>query len=224
MDLKGRPFYKADQVLHFIMNLKCDLPYLMMAFHKSIVESRKIPYCQPDECKEQLKYIYRWFKQDKRCSLLLYGNVGSGKTTMLRMMEEIFKYLIPKDALSITFATADEAFEAYLRREGDFINSICEKDILLLDDLGAEPVKCMKDCMERYPMIYLLSERYDKGLITIVSTNLNQEEITKRYGVRIWDRICENYGRLSFRNGTYRTMIDTIFSGEGGEKTGEGEQ
>lgn len=46
--------------------------------------------------------------------------------------------------------------------------------------------------------------RYDRMLITVLTTNLGDEEICTRYGVRIADRMNETFDAIVFKGTSYR--------------------
>ena len=50
----------------------------------------------------------------------------------------------------------------------------------------------------------LLAYRYDARKHTIISSNLGDEELALKYGVRIFDRILETYDRITYEFKGYR--------------------
>jgi DNA replication protein DnaC len=56
-----------------------------------------------------------------------------------------------------------------------------------------------------YPIIDILTKRYDMQLFTIITTNLTPAEIREKYGDRIADRMNEMMVKIIFNNPTYRT-------------------
>ena len=76
-----------------------------------------------------------------------------------------------------------------------------ECDLLILDDLGTE-----FSTQFAVSVIYnLITTRKNKGLSTIISTNLSAEELTKRYDDRIYSRIVgSDYTTLYFSGSDYR--------------------
>ena len=50
----------------------------------------------------------------------------------------------------------------------------------------------------------LLAYRYDARKHTIISSNLGDEELALKYGVRIFDRILETYDRITYKFKGYR--------------------
>ena len=74
------------------------------------------------------------------------------------------------------------------------------KRILFIDDLGTEPLAVRNYGNEIMPLTELLLHRYDKGLPTVITTNLGDQAIADTYGPRILDRLNEMYERKGFNN------------------------
>jgi DNA replication protein DnaC len=73
-----------------------------------------------------------------------------------------------------------------------------------IDDLGTEPVNVKNWGTDTSPVIDVIYRRYNSMKTTVLSTNLNMEMIRKTYGERIFDRICEQYSRISFNFQSFR--------------------
>ena len=52
----------------------------------------------------------------------------------------------------------------------------------------------------------LLAYRYDARKHTIISSNLGDEELALKYGVRIFDRMMETYDRITYKFKGYRKI------------------
>jgi DNA replication protein DnaC len=78
-------------------------------------------------------------------------------------------------------------------------------DLLILDDLGTEFVNQFTvSCLYN-----LFNTRRNRGLSTIVSTNLSAEELSERYDDRIYSRIVgSDYTVLFFGGDDYRLFGD----------------
>lgn len=77
-------------------------------------------------------------------------------------------------------------------------------EVLLIDDLGCEPEHLMLFGTLYEPIKDILYKRYDRMLITVLTTNLGDEELYKRYGERIADRIKETFDTIVFNGVSYR--------------------
>lgn len=50
------------------------------------------------------------------------------------------------------------------------------------------------------PLVDLLSERYDRQKLTIVTANLTPEQLKTHYGARVYDRLREMMRIIAFSN------------------------
>jgi DNA replication protein DnaC len=130
-------------------------------------------------------------------SLLLCGNTGLGKT---HMSTSIAKIVIDK-GYNVLYDTAQEIigdfeqerFGSYGEDKPD-LDKYFDCDLLIIDDLGTEvsnqfTVSCLYN---------IINTRLNKSKSTIINTNLNQNELPKRYGNRIASRIFGEYKPLVF--------------------------
>ena len=76
--------------------------------------------------------------------------------------------------------------------------------MLLIDDLGTEPERCLVYGEERHPMTDVILERYQDNLTTIIASNLTLDNIKDRYGARVHDRMKEMYAGIRYDGESYR--------------------
>lgn len=121
--------------------------------------------------------------------LLLYGEVGTGKTYAAC---EVANALIDKghSVLVTNFARLTNLIQAKFEGRQEYIDSLSNFALIVIDDLGAERnSEFMKE------MIFnIVDARYRAGLPMIVTTNLTIEEIKKpgdTASSRIYDRVIE---------------------------------
>jgi len=134
-----------------------------------------------DDCREWADHY-----PDVPCkNLLLTGKSGLGKTFLLRAVAE---RLIERD-VNVLIISAYNLLElvrkAYFSNE-ERAEELSEIDVLMIDDLGSEPL--MQNVTVEQ-LFNLLNERLDKGLSTVISTNLTMEELQGRYTERIASRL-----------------------------------
>lgn len=131
-------------------------------------------------------------------NLLFTGNTGLGKTFMSNC---IANELI-KNGKSVLYQTApvlletviDKKFNKYKNSvQDDFYKNVLESDLLIIDDLGTECLNSMK-LSELFTILNTrLLNFNNKVTKTIISTNLNINNIFKNYEERIGSRIAGFY-------------------------------
>lgn len=123
-------------------------------------------------------------------SLLLQGLVGSGKTYQaygaLRLLAESGATPLPWQA-----TTAAELYRR-LRPGGDtdpaaLMHTLCTAPLLLLDDLGA----ARKTDFTEEVTLSIVDARYTAELLTIITTNLNADQMPEIIGYRTASRLVE---------------------------------
>ena len=129
--------------------------------------------------------------------LLLMGKSGLGKTFMLQC---IARRVSERGHLPV-YATAYRLFEtarrAYMENDSEIMSSFLNADLLLIDDLGTEP---LMNNVTVTQLFNLLNERQMAGRHTVISTNLSMSELQDRYTERVTSRFLDASGcrRLLF--------------------------
>ena len=125
----------------------------------------------------------------ERGNLLLIGSTGTGKT---HISTSIARELIHKgyDVIYDSAQNIVSDFEADRFRSGyGYYEPKAEKhlecDLLIIDDLGTE----FSSQFTLSTIYNLLNSRQNKGLATVISTNLSPAELASRYEDRIYSRI-----------------------------------
>ena len=134
-----------------------------------------------DDCKEWADH----YPEVPNRNMLLTGKSGLGKTFLLRAVAE---RLIERD-VNVLIISAYKLLEivrkAYFSNEEN-AGEISEIEVLMIDDLGSEPL--MQNVTVEQ-LFNLLNERQNRGLSTVVSTNLTMPELQGRYTERIASRL-----------------------------------
>jgi DNA replication protein DnaC len=121
--------------------------------------------------------------------LLLYGSIGKGKTYAAC---EVANALIDKGypVLVTNFARLTNTIQGKFEGKQEYIDSLNQFQLLVIDDLGAER---KSEYMQE--IVYnIIDSRYRAGLPFIITTNMTIEEIktpTDIGNARIYDRIIE---------------------------------
>ncbi len=127
-------------------------------------------------------------------NILFTGSVGTGKSFLSNC---IANELI-KNGRSVIYFSSISLFENIssfkFRRQSssisdNFISDIYSCDLLVIDDLGSELTNQFV-CSELFAII---NERHIRNKSTVISTNLNLEEISERYSSRVFSRIYSFY-------------------------------
>lgn len=135
--------------------------------------------------------------------LIFAGGYGTMKTTMavaiLRdWMEKGHKGLfVPMCSLMDNLFTMKN-----LNREefAKYDHRIRNTPLLILDDLGGEDA----DSWVKGKVDSIITERYNKMLPTIITTNMTPDELAKAYSRRIIDRLCNTSLVLVFNDDSQR--------------------
>lgn len=123
-------------------------------------------------------------------NVLINGQVGTGKTFLGEcILSECAKkgqvvYKISAFAMNELFTKFHTTFD-YSKQ--DYLTELLDCDALLIDDLGTEPIK--RNVTLEY-LLLILSERENANKKTIITTNLNQDQIREIYQERIFSRLC----------------------------------
>ena len=139
----------------------------------------------------------------KRGNLLLIGTTGTGKTHIStsiarEIIEQGYDVLYDSAQNIIADFTDDQYRRSASEPKAD---KYLECDLLIIDDLGAE----FSNQMTVSILYNLLNTRGNKGLATIISTNLSAKELAARYEGRIYSRIVgSDYTPLFFTGKDHR--------------------
>ena len=131
-------------------------------------------------------------------NLLFTGNTGLGKTFMSNCIaNELIKKgknVLYQTAPVLLETVIDEKMNKYKNaKQEDFYRNVLEADLLIIDDLGTECINSMK-LSELFTILNTrLLNLNNKVTKTIISTNLNINNIFKNYEERIGSRIAGFY-------------------------------
>ena len=198
--LKGR-FYER---LYREIGLGDDGGQSFATFNLDIFSDKPLEK-RPDHTQREVMQIIRrhcetWaekYPSTPAQGMLLVGQSGLGKTFLMhamakRLVERGFHVLM----LS-AFRFLEIARKAYFGHKVEELEDVVSAEVLFIDDLGIEPL------MENItiPQWYnLLNERQIRGMGTVISTNLMEEELRRRYTERIASRLLDprQYLQLQF--------------------------
>lgn len=157
--------------------------------------------------REAMSIVYECCKRfaesfpNVQSSLLLKGGTGLGKTYLSACVARV----VAEKAYSVCYDTASTAMEAFEKRKfakdqeeaekaEEHVNRMLSCDLMILDDLGTELVTAVTV----NALYTLINTRLIKGKPMIISTNLEPEELQKKYSPQIFSRINGEFVRLTF--------------------------
>ena len=140
-------------------------------------------------------------------NLLFTGNTGLGKT----FISGCIANELLKNGKNILYQTAPVMLDSIIdyrfgKTDNSIYNNLLDVDLLIIDDLGTECMNSMK-FSELFNIINtrLLNQK-NKPTKTIISTNLNLQNLLKNYDERIVSRLIGNYNICRFFGDDIRFM------------------
>lgn len=143
----------------------------------------------------QVKLFIRDFDTDFQ-NLLIYGPTGVGKTFLANC---ISKELLDT-AHTVMYYTAYGFFDCMEKRKFGIetdaehaaevsMDSLIDSDLLIIDDLGTE----LTNSFTAFALYSVLNERSLRRRSTIITTNLDLDDLAVRYTERVFSRINKEY-------------------------------
>ncbi len=134
-------------------------------------------------------------------NLLMQGGTGLGKTYLSACIARV----VAQKGCSVCYDTAVSALDAFERQkfsrdpaEAEAADSRVKRmlscDLMILDDLGTEMITSLSVSA----LYTLLNTRLVAGRRTILSTNLTDEELQKKYSPQICSRLAGEFQKLPF--------------------------
>lgn len=143
--------------------------------------------------------------QDLLKGIAIIGNVGTGKTKAMEIMNKYLEidnvfYVKNNKQIPLRFQVfnsrqivedfAQDGFEGL--HKYTYFHNIC------IDDLGTENLNPVYYGTKLNVIEEIIEERYRKGLMTHLTSNLNEEMLLDSYGDRVYSRLKNmiNYHQL----------------------------
>ena len=196
---------KCEHCGQYICDLYCDCPE-STKFRKDKMILNRLMQIIPPKFKtctlenfvglEKIHNFNKCLEFKRGTGLLLSGGCGVGKTHLAIAWIRAYSLKMRPDGIFIT--TMSEIINKWLF---DSEKSIIQADLLLIDDLGAENYKDETVQKKTYEV---LNYRYNHQLTTVITTNLNAEELPKLIGTRSVSRIMEVSHLFKIKGDDYR--------------------
>ena len=151
-------------------------------------------YIKMQEIYSYCKDYAKNFSQSSR-SIFMLGLTGLGKTHLsLSIAKEVIEkgYNVAYDSI-VNYLRIIEK-EHFGRANTDTFQLLLNTDLLILDDLGSE----YESSFYVSTVYNIINTRLNKGLPTIINSNLTPAELQKRYDDRIVSRLLAMYDYLRF--------------------------
>lgn len=159
-------------------------------------DTTKFDLYEDKNTKESVEHLYKIienyidkYRETTKKFVVVCGKVGVGKTHLLKcaVKKAIDNNLITY--YTTAFNLNQDMLEyhcASLQDKPSIISKYLDSDILCIDDLGSEVI--YKNVTVEY-LYLILNERQQKGKNTIITTNLDLEQIRDTYDDRIHSRL-----------------------------------
>ncbi len=154
---------------------------------------KRSPYDNMLNIKKYCENFIRGFNRPEK-SMVFYGDTGLGKTFMSSC---IAKELMD-NGKTVLYVRATRLFRMFddekFGRLTDGMEDVYKSDLLIIDDLGTEAFYKNNNSY----LLDLINERMSSEKKMIINTNLNFENLEKRYSKRFSSRILEGFDMLYF--------------------------
>lgn len=185
------------RITHYQEN---DIREMLYLCYKAEVIKRGVEFLDDAQTKERLTKAAKWLCRECKPGLMLYGKIGSGKTTLARAIVQLIGVLynsIYPDEKKYIYKVSSLDLGKDVTNEDKF-GRIKREEMLFIDDVGIEPSTVKVYGNELSPMTEIIYSRYDSRKLTIVTSNLRGDEFRQRYGDRIGDRLLEMFDTIEF--------------------------
>lgn len=127
------------------------------------------------------------FPNNKFKNLVITGPTGTGKTYCAALIQHELTQKGFKVHLTSTFNLIKRMKDYLFGQDVDVPSDFFNSDLLIIDDLGAEPT--IKNSDELLHTV--INERYSNQKPFIITTNLTKDQVSTRYDDRILGRIYD---------------------------------
>lgn len=171
---------------------------LLWTYHKLVTESERM-YRDSIAVREAIRTVASFMTSDDyHFGIMFCGQPGNGKTTLMNALHRVCR-LKGNHGLLTSGKKIVKAVE-----DGMDVEVFQDERLMFIDDLGAERKEIQDYGNILTPMVDLLEHRYAKRLFTVVTTNLDADQLQEKYGARLRDRFREMFIVVPFSNQSFR--------------------
>ena len=183
----------------------CDFSDFSLDYYKGITTS------QGEDCYLAMKKVYNGAVHyasnftKASPSLLFCGKSGLGKTHLsLAIAKKVIEsgYDVIYDSIINLLGQVEKEHFGRSESETDTLSLLLEADLLILDDLGTE----FTTAFNVSTVYNIINTRLNRGLPTIISTNLTYQELCQTYEKRIVSRFFGAYDCFQFLGSDIRLI------------------
>ncbi|MBS7401265.1 MAG: ATP-binding protein [Eubacteriales bacterium] len=127
------------------------------------------------------------FPNNKFKNLVITGPTGTGKTYCASLIQHELTRKGFNVQMTSTFNLVKRMTDYLFGQDANVPSDFFNSDLLIIDDLGAEPSIKNSDEM----LHTVINERYSNNLPFIITTNLSKDQVSARYDDRILGRIYD---------------------------------
>ncbi|MCQ2417362.1 MAG: ATP-binding protein [Oscillospiraceae bacterium] len=167
-----------------------------LQYYRGLPENQ---YHQMEQILQTCKNYAACFSLNRSGGLLMLGNTGLGKTHLsLAIAGEVLQkgYNVIYDSTGnlLRKLEQEQFHRGYGEAATDTMSLLLECDLLILDDFGTE----FDNTFARSAIYNIVNSRIGNGKPLIINTNLNHNELQKKYGDRVLSRLISGTEILQF--------------------------
>ncbi len=181
-------------------------------------------YIIREDQKKMLNSLFRWCimdytgELDPERGLLLWGDIGVGKSTLLQIVRLFCNRIRPMvngqrysfritNVIDICARFSDESRDGGYNGIQTYISSARQA----FDELGSETTPTGRWGNFENVMQYILQKRYDMrdANFTHATTNLSMAQLSELYSPRIYDRCKEMFNFVEIKGNTFRKKYES---------------
>lgn len=185
--------YKQSNLNELLKNNNFDNFNLDFFSKEKVSGVSRTPYENMKNIKEFCEEFIENFDKPSK-NLAFHGDTGLGKTFMSSC---IAKALMDKGK-TVIYIRASKLFKMFddekFGRLSDDMDLIYDSDLLIIDDLGTEPVSKNNNSY----ILDLINERISSGKKMIISTNLDYKNLEEKYTKRFSSRLLDSFEFIYF--------------------------